>query len=66
MALQNYLPINITDWWKLLPIDIFDWSKKLPIPAVRPCIPIYRESPPPRGHDKDPSLLKGPERRAYA
>jgi hypothetical protein len=38
----NYLSIDISDWWKLHPIDIFDRSERVPIPAVRLCIPWYR------------------------
>jgi hypothetical protein len=36
-SMLNYLPIDITDWWK----DTFDWSKRCPIPAVRLCVPRY-------------------------
>jgi hypothetical protein len=45
-GMLNYLPIDITDWWKLHPIDIFDWPKKEPIPAVRLCIPRYKKRSP--------------------
>jgi hypothetical protein len=39
----NYLPIDITDYWKLNIRNIFDWSKRRSILVVRLCIPRYRK-----------------------